>query len=176
MLGNFKGLVITFLTTMRKPVTAQYPESPLPIEPRRMGFPMLTWDQHIEEPYCTGCMVCVRECPTKCMTANMMDNPLYQEGKSPRRKIIESFEINIGRCILCGICVDVCNFDAIVMSHEHELSKYRRNDNRVNLPQLLEMGKIYQQEVNWQPPKIKIKKKSKTSTSEKDNLNQENKS
>lgn len=153
MLGNFKGLLITFLTTMRKPVTAQYPESPLPIEPRRMGFPMLTWDQHIEEPYCTGCMVCVRECPTKCMTANMMDNPLYQEGKSPRRKIIESFEINIGRCILCGICVDVCNFDAIEMTYETELSNYLRNGRRMDLPELLQRGWSWQQKTEWKSAK-----------------------
>ncbi|GIS64168.1 MAG: hypothetical protein CM1200mP3_04160 [Chloroflexota bacterium] len=30
-----------------------------------------------------------------------------------------------------GDMVDVCNFDAIEMSHEHELSKYERNGNRV---------------------------------------------
>lgn len=153
MLGNFKGLVITLLTAMRKPITAQYPESRLPIEPRRMGFPMLTWDQHVEEPYCTGCMVCIRECPTKCMTANMMDNPLYQEGRSPRRKIIESFEINIGRCILCGICVDVCNFDAIEMTYETELSDYIRNGRRMDLPELLQRGWTWQQQTEWKSSK-----------------------
>jgi len=176
MLGNLKGLLVTLSTMVRKPVTAQYPAEHLPLDKRYMGFPALTWDYDVEEPFCTGCMVCIRYCPTQCMTATMKDNPLHDEGKSSRRKIIDEFEINLGRCILCAICVEVCNFDAIEMSHEHELSKYRRNDNRVNLPQLLEMGKIYQQEVNWQPPKIKIKKKSKTSKSEKDNLSQENKS
>ena len=176
MLGSLKGLMTTFIEFFQPVVTAQYPEEHLPIAPRWMGFPVLTWDKEVSEPYCTGCMVCIRYCPTECMSATMKDNPLHDEGKSSRRKIIDEFEINLGRCILCAICVEVCNFDAIEMSHEHELSKYRRNDNRVNLPQLLEMGKIYQQEVNWQPPKIKIKKKSKTSKSEKDNLSQENKS
>ena len=41
------------------------------------------------------------------------------------------------------------------MSHEHELSKYQRNDNRMDLPKLLEMGKEYQAKVNWQPPSKK---------------------
>ena len=81
----------------------------------------------------------------------MMDNPLHEEGKSRRRKIIDEFEINLGRCILCGICVDVCNFDAIEMSHDHELSKYERNGNRVDLQQLLAMGMAYQGEADWQP-------------------------
>ena len=61
------------------------------------------------------------------------------------------FEINLGRCILCGICVDVCNFDAIEMSHEHELSKYQRNGNRVDLDLLLDMGKKYQADTGWSP-------------------------
>ena len=81
----------------------------------------------------------------------MKDNPLHSENKSRRRKIVDNFEINLGRCILCGICVDVCNFDAIEMSHEHELSKYERDGNRVNLQKLLEMGTGYQSEIGWKP-------------------------
>jgi hypothetical protein len=37
------------------------------------------------------------------------------------------------------------------MSHEHELSKYERNGNRVDLQALLDMGKQYQAQANWQP-------------------------
>ncbi|MBF8268070.1 MAG: NADH-quinone oxidoreductase subunit [Dehalococcoidia bacterium] len=146
MLGNLKGLLVTLQTMFRKPVTVQYPKEHLPVASRYMGFPVLMWDKQLEEPFCTGCMVCVRNCPTQCMSAVMKDNPHHAEGKSPRRKIVESFSINLGRCILCGMCVDVCNFDAIEMSHQHELSKYGRNDNRVNLEKLLEAGKKYQEE------------------------------
>ncbi|MCH8186642.1 MAG: NADH-quinone oxidoreductase subunit I [Chloroflexi bacterium] len=153
MIGFLEGLVVTLKTTLRRPVTAQYPDpnKRIQVAARFMGFPALTWDAEVAEPYCTGCMVCIRDCPTQCMSAQMKDNPLFSEGKSRRRKIIEEFEINLGRCILCGICVDVCNFDAIEMGHEHELSKYERNGNRVDLPQLLEMGKEYQAEVGWKP-------------------------
>ena len=153
MIGFLAGLVVTLKTTLRRPVTAQYPDPGKRIEVayRYMGFPALTWDYGVDEPYCTGCMVCIRDCPTQCMTAKMKDNPPHAEGKSRRRKIIEEFEINLGRCILCGICVDVCNFDAIEMGHDHELSKYERNGNRVNLPQLLDMGRGYQEEAGWVP-------------------------
>ena len=163
MLGNLKGLVVTFSTFFRKPVTYKYPAEHKPIEDRFMGFPVLTWDDQVGEPYCTGCMVCVRYCPTQCMTAVMKDNPLHADGKSTRRKIVDSFEIKLGRCIVCAICVDVCNFDAIEMSHEHELSKYSRNGNRTNLEQLLEMGKSYQVEMNWVPKKATKKEESKES-------------
>ena len=37
------------------------------------------------------------------------------------------------------------------MSHEHELSKFERNGNRVDLPALLDMGRRYQESTGWQP-------------------------
>ncbi len=153
MVGFLEGLLVTLKTALRKPVTLQYPEPDKrhQVANRYMGFPALLWDGDVPEPYCTGCMVCVRACPTQCMSAQMTDNPKFESEESRRRKIIETFEINLGRCILCGICVDVCNFDAIEMSHEHELSKYQRNGNRVDLDMLLDMGKKYQTDTGWSP-------------------------
>jgi formate hydrogenlyase subunit 6/NADH:ubiquinone oxidoreductase subunit I len=81
----------------------------------------------------------------------MHDNPKAAEGTSHRRKIIETFEINLNRCILCGICVDVCNFDAIAMSHEHELASFARTGARADLGLLLDLGRKFQEEVSWAP-------------------------
>ena len=152
MFNSLKGMLVTLSTTLRKPVTAQYPKQHLPLQERQWGFPALTWDSEVGEPYCVGCMVCVRMCPTQCMSGTMVDNPKHADGTSTRRKIIGDFEINLGRCILCGICVEVCNFDAIEMSHEHEISHFQRNGRRSDLPVLLEMGMKYQRESNWIPP------------------------
>jgi formate hydrogenlyase subunit 6/NADH:ubiquinone oxidoreductase subunit I len=130
MLGSLKGMVVTMLSTLnglRKPVTAQYPKQHLPIQPRYMGFPALTWDEKVEEPYCTACMVCIRNCPTQCMSATMK----------------------------------VCNFDAVEMSHEHELSVYERNGDRVDLNALLEMGLRYQKETDWIPPSERAERAKK---------------
>ncbi len=169
MLNSVKGLWLTLLSTVKglqQPVTRQYPETgtlwkrvdaPTPVQDRFMGFPALTWDGVVDEPYCTSCMVCIRNCPTQCMSSTMKDNPAQQEGRSHRRKIVDSFEINLNRCILCGICVDVCNFDAIVMSHEHELSAYQRNGARMDLPALLKLGQKFQQDTAWIPPTQRAK-------------------
>ena len=151
MISGFKGLATTLRWLGRKPITAQYPDQHLPVQKRYMGFPALLWDETGDEPFCTGCMVCVRECPTQCMTAIMHDNPHFIDGKSHRRKIIETFEINLNRCILCGICVDVCAFDAIEMSHEHELASYERAGARADLGLLLQLGKKFQREESWEP-------------------------
>lgn len=174
MLYTLKGLWVTLVSTvngLRKPVTRQYPETgtfwkrekrPTPVQDRFMGFPGLTWDGKIEEPFCTSCMVCIRNCPTLCMSATMVDNPAHEEGRSHRRKIVDSFEINLNRCILCGICVEVCNFDAIVMTHEHELSTYARNGDRMDLPALLKLGTKYQDETGWIPPTQRAKKEEES--------------
>jgi formate hydrogenlyase subunit 6/NADH:ubiquinone oxidoreductase subunit I len=85
------------------------------------------------------------------MTAHMHDNPNFEAGTSHRRKIIEEFEINLNRCILCGICVDVCSFDAIEMSYEHELASYARAGARADLPTLLSQGRRYVEMSSWVP-------------------------
>jgi NADH-quinone oxidoreductase subunit I len=151
MIAGVKGLGTTLRWLFRRPVTAHYPEQHLPVQDRYMGFPALLWDETADEPFCTGCMVCVRECPTQCMKADMHDNPNFADGTSHRRKIIELFEINLNRCILCGICVDVCAFDAIEMSHEHELASYSRTGARADLNLLLGLGRTHMAATNWQP-------------------------
>lgn len=151
MIAAMKGLLTTLRWLFRRPVTAHYPEQHLPVQERYMGFPALLMDETAGEPFCTGCMVCVRECPTQCMSAQMHDNPKFADGASHRRKIIEEFEINLNRCILCGICVDVCAFDAIEMSYEHELASFARAGARADLPTLLALGGRYVEMSGWTP-------------------------
>ena len=151
MIEGLKGLATTLRWLGRKPVTVHYPDQHLPVQDRYMGFPALLWDVTADEPFCTGCMVCVRECPTQCMTAVMHDNPNVAEGMSHRRKIIETFEINLNRCILCGICVDVCALDAIEMSYEHELASFGRAGARADLEILLTLGRRYMEQSAWTP-------------------------
>ena len=111
---------------------------------RDRAFPILLWDNEIDEPFCTGCHACERACPVECMTVIMKDNPKHAEGKSKRRKIIDEFYIDYGRCMRCNICVEVCNFEAIAMNNTwagHELSKFDRNELVLDLSELLSQHK-----------------------------------
>ncbi len=144
MIGVLKAMGATMATMLRKPVTIQYPTEHRRVPERDRAFPILLWDFEIDEPFCTGCHACERACPVECMTVTMKDNPLFAEGKSKRRKIIDEFYIDYGRCMRCNICVEVCNFDAIAMNNTwtgHELSKLDRKDLVMDLDQLLALSK-----------------------------------
>ena len=142
MKGILKSLLVTASTFARRPVTRQYPERHKVLPERDRAFPILLWDFDITEPYCTGCHACERACPVECMTVLMKDNPEHtsQGGRSNRRKMVDKFWIDYGRCMRCNICVEVCNFEAIAMNNTwqgHELSVHDRNDLVFDLPQLL---------------------------------------
>jgi NADH-quinone oxidoreductase subunit I len=142
MKGLLKSMGVTLSAFTRKPVTREYPEMHKQLPERDRAFPILLWDHDIDEPFCTGCHACERACPVECMTVLMTDNPNHksQGGNSTRRKIIDKFWIDYGRCMRCNICVEVCNFDAIAMNNTwqgHEQSVYDRSDLVQELPQLL---------------------------------------
>ncbi len=144
MIGLFKALGTTLSSFLRKPVTVQYPDVRKELPHRTRGFPVLLWDFDVDEPFCTGCQVCARFCPTECMSVTMKDNPLFEQGKSKRRKIVDRFYIDYARCMRCDICVEVCNFDAIVLNNTwsgHELSRYDRRDLVFDVEDLLAESK-----------------------------------
>jgi NADH-quinone oxidoreductase subunit I len=135
--GVIRSLWVTLRSATRKTVTVPYPTVRREPAERMRGFPALIWDQAIDEPFCTGCQVCARYCPTNAIFVTMQDNPKNQAGESPRRKIVDDFYLDIGRCIQCKICVDVCNFDAIYMSHETEFSEWEKKELVFDLKQML---------------------------------------
>jgi formate hydrogenlyase subunit 6/NADH:ubiquinone oxidoreductase subunit I len=144
MIGVIKALGATFGTMMRKPVTIEYPTVHRRMPERDRAFPILLWDYEVDEPFCTGCHACERACPVECMTVTMKDNPKFADGTSKRRKIIDQFFIDYGRCMRCNICVEVCNFDAIAMNNTwagHELSTEDRKELVMDLDQLLALHK-----------------------------------
>ena len=142
MRGILRSLATTLSTFSRRPVTREYPERHRALPERDRAFPLLLWDFDVDEPFCTGCHACERACPVECMTVLMKDNPIHtsQGGHSSRRKIIDKFWIDYGRCMRCNICVEVCNFEAIAMNNTwqgHEASVYDRKDLVMDLQQLL---------------------------------------
>ena len=144
MIGVLKSLGLTMSTMMRKPVTIEYPSVHRKVPERERAFPILLWDFDVDESFCSCCHACERACPVECMTVTMRDNPKFAEGSSKRRKILDEFFIDYGRCMRCNICVEVCNFDAIAMNNTwsgNELSTVDRKELVMDREQLLALSK-----------------------------------
>ena len=71
---------------------------------------------------CTSCDLCVRECPTWCISLTCHTETQHEVGaQRPRQvKVLDSFDIDFGLCMYCGICVDVCPFEALHWDHNTE--------------------------------------------------------
>jgi len=70
----------------------------------------------LDEVACTACDACVRDCPDRCisLTSHLETTPAPTPHGRPRRAaVLDEFTIDFGVCMLCGICIEVCPFDAL---------------------------------------------------------------
>jgi NADH-quinone oxidoreductase subunit I len=120
-IGLVKGLAVTLKTMSRRSVTRQYPDVKPALPPRSRGVIALM------EENCTVCMLCARECPDWCIYIDSHKEtvPPKEPGARARtRNMLDRFAIDFALCMYCGICIEVCPFDALFWSPEFEYSEY----------------------------------------------------
>ena len=123
--GLIKGLGVTGRTLFKKPVTVQYPHVKETPATRARGVIAL------KEENCTVCMLCARSCPDWCIyiEGHKTKAPPRRAGGKPRTvQLLDRFDIDYSLCMYCGICVEVCPFDALFWSPEFEYSEVRIAD------------------------------------------------
>ena len=119
-LGLIKGLGVTLKHALRPSITQQYPEEKPDLPPRTRGVIAL------KEANCTVCYKCSRECPDWCIyiDAHKETHEPASGGKGRSMKVLDRFAIDYALCMYCGICVEVCPFDALFWSPEFEYAEY----------------------------------------------------
>jgi NADH-quinone oxidoreductase subunit I/NAD(P)H-quinone oxidoreductase subunit I len=113
----FEGMAITFSHFVRRPYTVQYPDRvPIRIQDtlpfRYRGI--LAVDMEI----CTGCLACERACPIDCIVIDAVKD------KETRQMVLNRFDIDIAKCMFCGLCSEVCPTGSIHHTSEFEGADY----------------------------------------------------
>jgi NADH-quinone oxidoreductase subunit I len=118
--GLIKGLAVTLKTMMKPAITQQYPDVKPDLPPRTRGVIAL------KEENCTVCWKCSRECPDWCIyiDAHKETHDPAGGGKARSAKVLDRFAIDFSLCMYCGICIEVCPFDALFWSPEFEYAEY----------------------------------------------------
>ncbi|HYZ92459.1 MAG TPA: NADH-quinone oxidoreductase subunit I [Actinomycetota bacterium] len=115
-LGIIEAMRVTLRTMLSKAVTVQYPEERIELPERTRGVIALL------EENCTVCMLCSKECPCWCIYIE--GHKVQKPGKRKPVNELDRFAIDYGLCMYCGICVEVCPFDALHWSPYFEYNSY----------------------------------------------------
>ncbi|MCX7665727.1 MAG: NADH-quinone oxidoreductase subunit I [Gemmataceae bacterium] len=116
-----QGMYVTLSTLVqsfrRKAFTEhfEYPERPVPVQPRYRGF------HRYDLTTCIGCDKCARACPVDCIYIDKEKNP---QGKG---FVVTEFAIDYTKCMFCSLCVDPCPVDCIFMGSTHDLACFTRD-------------------------------------------------
>ena len=118
-IGLLKGMRVLLKHLVKHNAVIQYPDVKQDLASRTRGVIAL------KEENCTVCMLCARECPDWCIYIDSHKEEVVVPGAArPRqRNVLDKFDIDFSLCMYCGICIEVCPFDALYWTPEFEYSE-----------------------------------------------------
>src|SRR5262247_4548317 len=109
----FEGMAVTCSHFIRRPSTVQYPDrmavrvqDTLPFRYRGI--------LEVDLEICTGCLACERACPIDCIVIGATKD------KQTKQMILTRFDIDIAKCMYCGLCSEPCPTGSIHHTPEFE--------------------------------------------------------
>lgn len=141
----FEGMSVTLASMLVRPVTVQYPEVDISTnetiaekyESTLMGMPEnYRGILDVDLSLCTTCGLCQKACPidcividgVKCDKTKLSDgkgNPVvnrFTQKEALKTRAAARFDINMGKCMFCGLCTIACPTLAI-----HHTNKFEMN-------------------------------------------------
>ena len=113
----FEGMTVTFSHLVRKPFTIQYPDrmelriqDTLPFRYRGI--------LEVDLEICTGCLACERACPIDCIVIDA------KKDMQTKQMMLTRFDIDIAKCMYCGLCSEPCPTGSIHHTSEFEGADY----------------------------------------------------
>ncbi len=110
---TFEGLAVTCSHFVRKPSTVQYPDrtdlrvqDTLPFRYRGI--------LEVDLEICTGCLACERACPIDCIVIDATKD------RQTKQMMLNRFDIDIAKCMYCGLCSEPCPTGSIHHTPEFE--------------------------------------------------------
>ena len=127
-----------FFKAIRAAVTILYPEEKRALSPRLRTRHRLT-KRDDGSMRCVACMMCETVCPANCIYIVAEEHPDKKIEKRPA-----SFDIDLGKCVYCGFCVEACPEDAIRMDTQIlDIAAYSRDAMKLNMNELLNPNPDY---------------------------------
>ncbi|MBQ8493110.1 MAG: NADH-quinone oxidoreductase subunit I [Alistipes sp.] len=122
------GFGVTGREFFKKKVTEEYPDNrdTLQISPRFRG--RLTMP---DPSKCVACGLCQMNCPND--TISLKTEMIEDAESGKRKKVLISYDYDLGACMFCQLCVNACPHDAIQFSTEFENAVYDRNHLKLTL-------------------------------------------
>jgi NADH-quinone oxidoreductase subunit I len=114
------------LNMFRKKITDQYPENrgKYKYSERFRGMLTLVYDENHEHK-CTGCGICVLNCPNG--TIQVAVKKEIDEATGKEKKLLDKYMYDLGSCIFCGRCVQTCPSNGLGWTNHFEHSVFTRS-------------------------------------------------
>lgn len=112
--GIFRTAYVAFKNLVRPNITIMYPHEYYVLPERARWAVEMKYDEEGNHK-CTGCKICQNACPGFIIEVDLTVN-------EDRSKHIDHWKYQRTACMMCGLCVEACPFDAIQMGHNYELA------------------------------------------------------
>jgi formate hydrogenlyase subunit 6/NADH:ubiquinone oxidoreductase subunit I len=113
----FEGLSVTLSYLLHKPITIQYPDKT--DKPFAEMLPeRFRGELELRVHLCSACLACARACPIECITIEVVKDP------ETKKRMMTRFDIDISKCMYCGLCTEPCPTAAIHHTHKFEGSAW----------------------------------------------------